>query len=437
VVQMCSNALQPVNFNALVNNGNGMIWSTNGGGNFIGDVNSPFITYVPSPNDPNQGNVKITLKVKGKPGCDDVTKDAMIFFDQPNNLVIAPVGTACANLPFLVTALGDPGNITWDFVGLGSIMPFDDRTITYFPNELDNQVIFSATLESTNSCPDVTKVLAVPLMKVPTVNAGPDQVIQAGDPVAVNANINNGNMVGWFTSGDGTFLQPNQAATIYQHGFADQMNGGVQLTVRAVNVCGMSEDNMMVLIRSNSDDPGDQDSTDAPDDNPDLPQDSLNVNTGNQGSGGNTPQDSLGNNHNNNSADSTYQPSDTMYVSTDTSYIPPDSTCPACDTLSYNALKKENEQNNHIYHKRYITSILLPNPATSHAWLSINSDEKGSAEVKLINHIGQTIAIISAKFGNRNSLIELPIENLPSGSYYVSLKTTDGYSKTLPLIIQR
>ena len=79
---------------------------------------------------------------------------------------------------------------------------------------------------------------------------------------------------------------------------------------------------------------------------------------------------------------------------------------------------------------------LYPNPASGDAVLAFEGTESETAEVLLINTLGQTVQQISYEINNGLNTLKIQTNDLPNGMYTILLNTGRG-SMNRRLIIQK
>jgi len=81
---------------------------------------------------------------------------------------------------------------------------------------------------------------------------------------------------------------------------------------------------------------------------------------------------------------------------------------------------------------------VFPNPVIDNAYLSINSFIESSIKYKLIDQFGRSV-FISKKINIAQGLnqIELPVDLLNNGIYFVMISTEDLTSKTIKFVVAK
>jgi hypothetical protein len=86
---------------------------------------------------------------------------------------------------------------------------------------------------------------------LPTVNAGPDDTICAGQEYLLRATASDYDSLRWFTDGDGSFSNPEIQNPIYTPGNSDISNGSVRLIIIAYGPNGNTPGFMYLRIQDN------------------------------------------------------------------------------------------------------------------------------------------------------------------------------------------
>ncbi|MEM6523821.1 MAG: gliding motility-associated C-terminal domain-containing protein [Bacteroidota bacterium] len=160
------------------------------------------------------------------------------------------------------TCLGDATNFTdtstgvlagdlyfWDFENDGTT---DNTTSGNVSFTYSSPGTYVAELQIDQSGCEGYKFGIVEIVDAPTSAAGPDQVICEGDPVILSGAIGGSATTSlWTTSGDGTFTDDTNPATLYTPGIGDVTSGSVVLTFTAsepLSICNDVSTSMTVSI---------------------------------------------------------------------------------------------------------------------------------------------------------------------------------------------
>ncbi|HEX2616576.1 MAG TPA: hypothetical protein VHL57_03485, partial [Flavobacteriales bacterium] len=232
-------------------------WSTSGTGVFLPNAASLNGTYRASALDSLNGSVTLTLTSTNNGLCTAVT-DAMTIDILPSALADAgPDQTICATQSTIAlngTITGNATQGTWTSTGAGTFSP--SATAAHATYTLAPSDAVSSTISftwSVNSCDHAMDQLAVTIVPVSQVSAGPDRITCASDlDVIVNGAVSGASSSGaWSTLGTGTFANPATAlSNIYQASALDSLAQGVDLLLTATNtgVCPADADTLHLSI---------------------------------------------------------------------------------------------------------------------------------------------------------------------------------------------
>jgi len=221
-----------------ISNYSSVLWETNGDGVFD-NPSIPETIYTPGPTDISNGNVSLSISVLPLTPCFNQANDFITV-----NFELLPSVNAGTDLAIcqdgyasLVANATNYSALQWNTSGDGS---FDNNTsliTNYFPGS--NDVIsgtVTLTLDAFSVLPCqlvVNDFVSLSIVKLPTVNAGPDATICIGMIHQLTASASNYDELLWTTSGDGTFDDQNALIAFYYPGNQDILNGNVVLTIEA------------------------------------------------------------------------------------------------------------------------------------------------------------------------------------------------------------
>jgi len=226
-------------------------WTTTGDGtfSFAGDLNA---TYTPGTNDISNGIVKIYLTTNdpdgtGNSGPCDVAKDSLNITINQAPIVNAGIDiTICeSDTAFLNGSFGGSAtSITWSG-GTGTFENINGISSYYIPSSSEIAA-GSATLTITTNDPDlggpcssVTDNVTIFINKLPTVDAGSDQIICETSIANLSGTIGStATSAIWTTSGDGTFSFNGDLNASYTPGSNDKTNNFAWLYLTTNNPSG-------------------------------------------------------------------------------------------------------------------------------------------------------------------------------------------------------
>lgn len=192
---------------AAIENGS---WTSSGSGTFAPDANTVNVIYIPSVADTAAGIITLTFTSGGDNGCSVVSGDIDITINPIPVVYAGPDQTVCGNnsLIFLNGQITNATGGIWSG-GNGTYSTSNtDLNAVYTPSASEIQAgIVNLTLTSTGmgTCKPVRDQVSINITPAPTVNAGPDQVICANNPLiqlAGNVTVSGG---GVWSFGGGTF----------------------------------------------------------------------------------------------------------------------------------------------------------------------------------------------------------------------------------------
>ena len=234
---------------------NALQWATSGTGSF-NDITILNPIYTPDQGDIDIGSVVLTLTATGDGDCPPVT-DQMTL-----SITGAPVASAgddasICSLDGSYTLSGNAENyyaIQWVTSGTGT---FDDETqldATYTLSAGDIQsgmVTLTLQVTGNGSCGMVSDAMSLAIYQAPTVYAGADATICAGNTYTItDASVTGQPSIYWNTSGDGTFDVDNILNPTYTPGTADLAAGAVTLTLTGqVYLCPPVSDAMILTLQ--------------------------------------------------------------------------------------------------------------------------------------------------------------------------------------------
>lgn len=245
----CENNPYPLSLsNPSVANQSGILWTTNGDGNFQNGQNTiTEPTYVPGVEDIGNGSVVLTLNAFAIPPCTGAVSDQMVL-----NIASSPTADAGADIEICenenVALSGNAQNyssVAWSSNGDGYFTDFSSLQTTYIPAGADfntGSVMLTLTANASSPCVGSTSDnLNVTIATEPSADAGADDQVCEGSNYSLSGNVENFSALIWTTSGDGNFQNPNQTNAVYIPGNQDIQNGEVQLTLTATGNTACSD----------------------------------------------------------------------------------------------------------------------------------------------------------------------------------------------------
>jgi gliding motility-associated-like protein len=231
--------------NGLVTGGASAGTWTGGTGTFIPDRNTTTATYKPTAAEETAGKVILTLESVAVGPCVKDSKTMTITIipavtsDAGPDQNICEGSTVTLSAKFGGAAIGG----SWSG-GNGTFSPSNtDPNATYMPGAADIiagkvTLKFTVTNGGNSICPGGMDNMDIIIDKLPTVSAGADQTICAGEPATLNGSIGGSATSATWTGGTGTFSPNNTTLTArYTPSAAEIAAGTVTLTL-TTNVSG-------------------------------------------------------------------------------------------------------------------------------------------------------------------------------------------------------
>lgn len=127
--------------------------------------------------------------------------------------------------------------VTWETSGNGYFMTNEDLGTTYFPGPADIEnggTTIRLIADPLTPCTEIAvDSLYLTIIKSAIIDAGPDATVC--DETVVEGTAQNASAFFWITSGDGSFLNPEDLSTVYYPGQQDIQNAEVKLTLLALS----------------------------------------------------------------------------------------------------------------------------------------------------------------------------------------------------------
>jgi hypothetical protein len=129
-----------------------------------------------------------------------------------------------------VSAFGGSGNYTYSWTSLPAGFTSTQQSPKVAPTDTTKYI--ATTSDGTSTRIDTVKVNVA---HMPLVNAGTDTIVcWYVTSIDLHGTASNYKVIGWTTSGNGTFSNSSQLNTVYYPTLADKMNGSVNLNLVAI-----------------------------------------------------------------------------------------------------------------------------------------------------------------------------------------------------------
>ncbi len=249
--QACKNPGNGVPIEAIGNNYDYLLWTSDGDGTFA-DANSASTLYYPGTVDYNYGDVDLEVCVQSLSpclveNCDEVN---LSFTDNPT--CFGPtVLSRCENIPIpLAGAVNNSSGSLWTTQGDGT---FADPQVI-FTNYTGgvNDRLTGTTIVTLNALPispctvaatkDV-QLIFKPLPRLATFGTNTNFLCPGNSYLQLNAQLSHYNTFSWSTLGDGYFTGASSLSPKYYPGIIDLQNGffELQLTATPLTPCTLSK----------------------------------------------------------------------------------------------------------------------------------------------------------------------------------------------------
>lgn len=220
------------------------IWSTLGDGSFSPIATQLNASYVPGPNDISTGAVSLILTSTGNGNCFAVKDTMKIVIKKVAVVSAGSSQTVCSSSGSVALSGSVTGGVTsgnWTTSGTGAFNPTSSSlTPSYLFSAADinaASVTFTLTSAANNPCPVVTATTSLVIVKIATVNAGPNQSLCSNSPtIGLSGSVLNNNTGSWSTSAAGSFNPGNNSlVTAYNITPSDVVAGSVIFTLTSTN----------------------------------------------------------------------------------------------------------------------------------------------------------------------------------------------------------
>jgi len=257
---VCSSAPQVQLAGSIGGGAAGGTWS-GGAGSFSPNVSSLNATYTPAAAEIAAGSVTLTLTTNDPTGpCPSVSDQVRISISPATSVSAGPDQVVCSGSPRVQLAGSVGGTVasgTWSG-GAGTFSPgATSLNATYTPSAgevVAGHVTLTLTSATpTGPCPAASDAMNITINPLPTVNAGPDQIVCPTSPQAQLAgSMGGGASSATWSGGTGSF-NPNASSptATYTPSAAEIAAGSVTLTLTTndpAGPCPAASDPMKITI---------------------------------------------------------------------------------------------------------------------------------------------------------------------------------------------
>ncbi|MCX6271998.1 MAG: gliding motility-associated C-terminal domain-containing protein [Bacteroidetes bacterium] len=201
-----------------------LVWSSSGTGTFTGGSTLTPV-FTPSAADITAGQVYLILYAEGLTPC-SAARDSLLLVIHPQPIAFAGNDTTiCEGGPAILHAHGG-NNYSWN-----TVPPQNTQIATVYPL---TQTTYTVTVSSFGC--STTDMVTVSIQLAPTVNAGTDNTICAGQSYNLGGTSQHTSSTLWTTLGDGSFNNAFILTPVYTPGPGDIMSGLVHLILSGLPV---------------------------------------------------------------------------------------------------------------------------------------------------------------------------------------------------------
>lgn len=244
----------PVNLTGNDNNSaSGVTWSASAsGGNF---ANPNVLNTVYTPPGDFFGDITLTLTAT-RGNCPQASDQLILRIDQPAT-VTAPIDfTTCSGSAIELNGGfgGGASSVTWSAsVAGGTFSPSANTPVVEYTPPASHLGPIQFTLTSNDPagvCPPAAATVSVTVIEAPTANAGANQTVCEGTPVALNGSTNvPAGSAQWTASAPGGQFDPNAFDPHATYFPPDDVLGPITITfTAAINNCPPASGNMTLTV---------------------------------------------------------------------------------------------------------------------------------------------------------------------------------------------
>lgn len=243
---------------SIATNYSNLLWATSGDGTF-NDPNILHPVYTPGIYDQLNGGISLTLNAIGIAPCSPAISS--MFLDIVNQPVAnaGPDQQVCEDSQVTLSATAtDYSSVYWTTSGGGAFTNPTSLNTNYIlgPSDIDaGSVVLTLNADGVGSCGyTATDAMIVNITLRPVAIAGPNLFSCGYGPVQLNGFAENYSSVVWTSTGNGTFLDPNSAITIYYPGQSNISSGSAVLTLTATALfpCSGNESSQLTVTLGES-----------------------------------------------------------------------------------------------------------------------------------------------------------------------------------------
>ncbi|MBK7030036.1 MAG: gliding motility-associated C-terminal domain-containing protein [Bacteroidales bacterium] len=228
-------------------------WTTSGDGIF--DVPTLLnATYLPGPNDLDNGVVTLKLTAIGYANCGIVKDSLVLTLTTEPSANAGPDASTCSSSPYTIQYANatSVAGLYWTHNGNGTLNDATTLHPTYIPgiNETGN-VTLVLHITAYGNCGSVLDSMSLMVQEPALADAGNDLATCDQASVRItNSQASAYTSILWVSSGDGSFDDPTDLHPLYTPGNTDRANGLVRLSLhlQGITPCQDVVDEMLLQI---------------------------------------------------------------------------------------------------------------------------------------------------------------------------------------------
>jgi hypothetical protein len=230
-------------------------------GSWTSSTNSPFISntlatnYFPIPSEITNGSVVLTFTSDDPIGPCSAVADSLVVTINPAALVNAGVDQIiCASndtISLVGSISGSPTNVSWITLGSGTFTNDTSLNTQYILSASDKASGVVSLIFKDEQCLAVRDTVVITINQIPTVDAGPDQVICGNNSLNLVGIIGGSSTSGTWTSSTNSLFLSTDSTLIYTPTSSQIALGSFFITYTSNDpsgLCGIANDSMQVTV---------------------------------------------------------------------------------------------------------------------------------------------------------------------------------------------
>ncbi len=250
---ICTNYNIELNATSTATSGT-LTWTSSGTGTFInGNTLSP--TYIPSPADNISGSVILTISNFDPSNTCVNVSDVIVVTINPAAVVNAGTDQIiCASndtVSLFGTISGSPTNVSWNTLGTGTFTSDTSLLTNYILSPTDKAAGFVSLIFKDGQCFAVRDTVVITINQLPTIDAGPDQVICGNSSVNLVGLFGGSTTFGTWTSSTNPLFLSYDSIVNYIPTDSQILSGSFFITYTSNDpsgLCSIASDSMEVTV---------------------------------------------------------------------------------------------------------------------------------------------------------------------------------------------